>query len=42
MDAWTRALDFHASQGLLSRDGSTYRLTPRGTEVCDSILADLT
>ena len=41
MEAWTRALDFHASQGLLARDGSTYRLTPRGAEVCDSILADL-
>ena len=41
IDAWTRALDFHASQGLLSRDGSTYRLTRRGAEVCDTILADL-
>ena len=41
IEAWGRALDFHASQGLLSRDGPAYRLTPRGAEVCDSILADL-
>ena len=38
---WRPTLDFYASQGLLTRDGSVYRLTPRGTEVCDSILADL-
>jgi len=41
MEPWARALDFHASKGLLSKDGSVYRLTPRGAEVCDSILPDL-
>ena len=41
IDAWGHTLDFHVSQGLLSHDGTTYRLTQRGAEVCDSILADL-
>lgn len=38
---WRPTLEFYAGQGLLTREGSVYRLTPRGTEVCDSILADL-
>ena len=36
--AWRETLEFFKRQGLL-RD--FYRLTPRGTEVCDSILAEL-
>lgn len=39
--SWARSLDFHVSNGLLSLADSTYRLTPRGAEVCDSIIADL-
>ena len=35
------ALDHHVAQGLLTKTGTVYRLTERGTEVCDSILADL-
>ena len=35
------ALDRHVADGLLTREGSVYRLTDRGTEVCDSILVDL-
>lgn len=35
------ALDRNVVAGLLKRDGLVYRLTERGTEVCDSILADL-
>ena len=31
----------HVKDGLLTQSGSIYRLTERGTEVCDSILADL-
>ena len=43
---WVSTLDRFASEGLLSiepsRTGSpTYRLTERGTEVCDAILAEL-
>ena len=34
-------LDFYVRAGLLSESDGIYRLTPRGTEVCDSILADL-
>ena len=34
-------LDRNVVAGLLERDGLVYRLTERGTEVCDSILADL-
>ena len=41
MESWGQALDFHASKGLLEHDSSAYRLTRRGAEVCDSILADL-
>lgn len=38
---WIKTLDHFARQGLVCRQGSTYRLTERGTEVCDSILAEL-
>ena len=43
---WTETLDRFTEEGLLtsSRSGSTapsYRLTPRGTEVCDTILSEL-
>ncbi|MBO5939823.1 MAG: radical SAM family heme chaperone HemW [Kiritimatiellae bacterium] len=43
---WTNTLDSFADQGLLTSvyeaNGSpTYRLTPRGAEVCDTILAEL-
>ncbi len=34
-------LDFYVRKGLLEKTGTVYRLTPRGTEVCDSILADI-
>ena len=40
-DARRAALERNAAAGLLVRDGSVYRLTERGTEVCDSILAEL-
>jgi len=38
LPVWRETLEFFKRQGLL-RDA--YRLTPRGAEVCDSILADL-
>ena len=43
---WRETLDRFASEGLLTAvasggDSPTYRLTPRGTEVCDTILAEL-
>ncbi len=38
---WRRELDGFVADGLLTRDGEVYRLTARGTEVCDAILADL-
>ena len=38
---WDRILRGYAAEGLLTKKGTVYRLTPRGTEVCDSILADL-
>ncbi len=42
---WIPLLDDYAAKGLVTRDlnetKSIYRLTERGTEVCDSILADL-
>ena len=31
----------HVAAGLLTKSGGLYRLTERGTEVCDSILAEL-
>ena len=38
---WGQTLKEFCKQGLLTREGSIYRLTSRGTEVCDSILAEL-
>ena len=38
---WTDILDRHRVSGLLTCTGGIYRLTPRGMEVCDTILADL-
>ena len=38
---WQKPLDKFADEGLLTRDGVVYRLTERGSEVCDSILAEL-
>lgn len=38
---WLESLDAFAAEGLLSREGQIYRLTERGSEVCDSILAEL-
>lgn len=38
---WGKTLEAFRSEKLLEREGSVYRLTARGTEVCDSILAEL-
>lgn len=38
---WGRTLDKFAAEGLVEKSGRVYRLTERGTEVCDSILAEL-
>ena len=38
---WRTTLDKFVSEGLLSGEFPLYRLTERGTEVCDSILAEL-
>ena len=38
---WEPILAKYCGEGLLTQSGSIYRLTERGTEVCDSILADL-
>ena len=39
---WRPALDRFVAAGLLAKIGeSVYRLTERGTEVCDSILEEL-
>lgn len=38
---WGQTLKEFCKQGLLTREGSIYRLMSRGTEVCDSILAEL-
>ncbi|MGN0854829.1 MAG: coproporphyrinogen-III oxidase family protein [Kiritimatiellia bacterium] len=38
---WGRSLDPFVAEGLLEKAGSLYRLTERGTEVCDTILAEL-
>ena len=35
------ALDHNVETGLLTKSGTVYRLTDRGMEVCDSILAEL-
>jgi len=38
---WRPILAKYVQEGLLTQDGTVYRLTDRGTEVCDSILTDL-
>lgn len=38
---WVEQLNAAVAEGLLTRHGTIYRLTERGTEVCDSILTDL-
>ncbi len=38
---WGQALERCCKEGFLTRKGEVYRLTPRGTEVCDAILAEL-
>lgn len=38
---WLKSLDCFVEEGLLKRDGWIYRLTSRGMEVCDSILAQI-
>ena len=38
---WGRTLQEACKNGLLTRTGDVYRLTERGMEVCDSILAEL-
>ena len=38
---WRQPLEKHVAAELLTRDGEVYRLTARGAEVCDAILADL-
>ena len=38
---WGPILQNACKQGLLTQSGDIYRLTERGTEVCDSILAEL-
>lgn len=38
---WRPELDRQVGEGLLVRDGCVYRLTERGTEVCDAILAQI-
>jgi coproporphyrinogen III oxidase-like Fe-S oxidoreductase len=34
-------LDAFVTKGLLCKSGTIYRLTPRGFEICDSILAEI-
>ena len=42
VDEWTETLDRFAAEGLLTAfEENSYRLTKRGTEVCDTILAEL-
>lgn len=38
---WTKTLDKFVDEGMLAKDGEVYRLTERGSEVCDSMLAEL-
>lgn len=38
---WVEILDRFVGEKLLRREGTRYILTPRGTEVCDAILAEL-
>ena len=39
--AWPPALEKFVAEGLLTKEGAVYRLTDRGMEVCDSILAEV-
>jgi oxygen-independent coproporphyrinogen-3 oxidase len=39
--AWGQALDRFIPEGLLTKNGPVYRLTERGCEVCDALLAEL-
>ena len=39
--AWSSALEKFVAEGLLTKEGAVYRLTDRGMEVCDSILAEV-
>ena len=38
---WMKTLDRFYDEGFVLKQGSIYRLTERGTEVCDSLLAEL-
>lgn len=38
---WTRVLDKFTAEHLLAKSGSVYKLTERGTEICDSIIVEL-
>jgi len=38
---WEKPLVRFVDEGLLTRRGATYFLTPRGAEVCDTVLAEL-
>jgi len=38
---WGRTLEMFVKEGLLAKNDDVYRLTDRGTEVCDAILAEL-
>lgn len=38
---WIPILDRFTAEGLLTKESPAYRLTERGTEVCDTILAEL-
>ena len=38
---WTHTLDNFVAERLLTKEGFVYKLTERGTEVCDSIMAEL-
>ena len=38
---WIPILDRFTTEGLLTKESPVYRLTERGTEVCDTILAEL-
>lgn len=38
---WVEVLETHRENGLLTLEDGAYRLTPRGAEVCDSILVDM-
>jgi len=38
---WTATLDKFTDEALLEKTGTVYRLTERGTEVCDTILSEL-